>query len=650
MGDRERGEKKKKEKRDKTTLPTHCRLVNKNVDSTLISTSVTKFLSPLPASKIPKMYTLHLGPVTYLPCLATLTNLKYSSLKVDNNSNEVDLIWLKHSHTINNNLVSQVKTSLNGGRGIRVKDVTPVLAGGDGESIIIGRQSRYLIDLELEELEELEEEDEEEGEIITVSCEYLDNVGERRALDLEFNIYDCGSPGEGLVENIIAFETCKSMSNGGGEVGGGKVIMAMAERIRGGVDARSSFGKDLEEFVEWFEGEQGCREGGSAGGFTSPTKQAKKDKGRNSQEKTGGKFKSYSISGYKLTKVLGSGAFGTIYASTSPTGEPCAVKRINNINEEPLIAKQTLREIKILKFFNGSDNIIGIRDVIREGAREGFNDVYIVLDLMGTDLQRLIDSKIELDDRKIKHIVYEITLGLIRMHAAKVLHRDLKPGNILIDAEWNVKIADLGLATGENGGNLTEYVVTRWYRSPELLLGMKDYGEGVDIWSVGCIFGELLNRRPMFPGKNYVEQLKLILKTVGCGMSEVGKFIERGDVTGFLTSGVEDRLGEYINEAGGESGEWRKVVEGDCLELLKGLLKLDPAKRISAETAAKHAWLKKVRKKANGPGKKGGAWEGIEVAKEIGIYVDEEGEVEVEVEEDIDVLWKMGEMKIVNDA
>jgi serine/threonine protein kinase len=113
---------------------------------------------------------------------------------------------------------------------------------------------------------------------------------------------------------------------------------------------------------------------------------------------------------------------------------------------------------------------------------QGFNDVYIVLDLMGTDLQRLIDSKIELDDRKIKHIVYQITLGLIRMHTAKVLHRDLKPGNILIDAEWNVKIADLGLATGEGGGNLTEYVVTRWYRSPELLLGMKDYGEGVDIW------------------------------------------------------------------------------------------------------------------------------------------------------------------------
>lgn len=104
------------------------------------------------------------------------------------------------------------------------------------------------------------------------------------------------------------------------------------------------------------------------------------------------------------------------------------------------------------------------------------------MDLMGTDLQRLIDSKIELDDRKIKHIVYQITLGLIRMHTAKVLHRDLKPGNILIDAEWNVKIADLGLATGEGGGNLTEYVVTRWYRSPELLLGMKDYGEGVDIW------------------------------------------------------------------------------------------------------------------------------------------------------------------------
>ena len=160
----------------------------------------------------------------------------------------------------------------------------------------------------------------------------------------------------------------------------------------------------------------------------------------------------------------------------------------------------------------------------------------------------------------------------------------------------------------------------------------------------------------MFPGRNYVEQLKLILKTVGCGMSEVGKFIERGDVSAFLTSGGEgDKLGDFVNgvevvedeDAGAGPGSGSrsgggKVIEGDCLDLLKGLLKLDPAKRISAETAARHAWLKKVRKKA-------GAGEGIERAKEIGVYEDE-GEKGDGVEEaEIDVLWRMGDMRIANE-
>ncbi len=115
----------------------------------------------------------------------------------------------------------------------------------------------------------------------------------------------------------------------------------------------------------------------------------------------------------------------------------------------------------------------------------------------------------------MQYFLYQLLRGLKYVHSANVLHRDLKPSNLLVNANCDLKIADFGLARTTSDTNfMTEYVVTRWYRAPELLLNCSEYTEAIDVWSVGCIFMELLNRKPLFPGKDYVQQLVLITEVL----------------------------------------------------------------------------------------------------------------------------------------
>ena len=122
----------------------------------------------------------------------------------------------------------------------------------------------------------------------------------------------------------------------------------------------------------------------------------------------------------------------------------------------------------------------------------------------------------------MQYFLYQLLRGLKYIHSAHVLHRDLKPSNLLLNANCDLKICDFGLArTTSETDFMTEYVVTRWYRAPELLLNCSEYTAAIDVWSVGCIFMELLNREPLFPGRDYVQQLRLITEvrlTTSCWM------------------------------------------------------------------------------------------------------------------------------------
>ncbi|XP_022948704.1 mitogen-activated protein kinase homolog NTF6-like [Cucurbita moschata] len=201
---------------------------------------------------------------------------------------------------------------------------------------------------------------------------------------------------------------------------------------------------------------------------------------------------------------VGRGAYAIVWYSTnSETKDEVAIKKIGNAFDNWVDTKRTLREIKLLCHMD-HENIIKIKDIIPPPEKEKFNDVYIVYVLMDTDLHQIICSSQALTDDHCQYFLYQLLRGLKYLHSANVLHRDLKPGNLLLNANCDLKICDFGLArTTSETDFMTEYVVTRWYRAPELLLNTYEYTAAIDIWSVGCILMEILRREPLFPGKDY---------------------------------------------------------------------------------------------------------------------------------------------------
>uniref|UniRef100_A0A4W4GVR4 Mitogen-activated protein kinase n=1 Tax=Electrophorus electricus TaxID=8005 RepID=A0A4W4GVR4_ELEEL len=213
---------------------------------------------------------------------------------------------------------------------------------------------------------------------------------------------------------------------------------------------------------------------------------------------------------YDIIETIGTGAYGVVSsARRRDNGQQVAIKKIPNAFEVVTNAKRTLRELKILKHFK-HDNIIAIKDILHASR----NVNYVVLDLMESDLHQIIHSRQPLTPEHTRYFLYQLLRGLKYIHSANVIHRDLKPSNLLVNENCELKIGDFGMARGlsaahadESRSFMTEYVATRWYRAPELMLSLHHYSLAIDIWSVGCIFAEMLGRKQLFPGKHYVHQL-----------------------------------------------------------------------------------------------------------------------------------------------
>ncbi|SCU91293.1 LADA_0F09120g1_1 [Lachancea dasiensis] len=295
---------------------------------------------------------------------------------------------------------------------------------------------------------------------------------------------------------------------------------------------------------------------------------------------------------FQLQQLLGEGAYGIVCSARHlPTGQMVAIKKIEPF-ERTLFCLRTLREIKLLRCFH-HENIISIFDIQRPASFESFNEVYIIQELMDTDLHRVIATQALTDDH-IQYFVYQILRGLKCLHAADVIHRDLKPSNLLVNANCDVKLCDFGLARcagvsvaagGKDTGHMTEYVATRWYRAPEVMLTAAEYTFAMDVWSCGCILAELLMQRPLFPGKDYRHQLLLIFQVIGSPTAQDLECVRSKRALQYLSSlpcypknhGLRGRLPN---------------ANPDGIDLLEKMLVFDPQRRITAEQALEHPYLR----------------------------------------------------------
>jgi len=287
---------------------------------------------------------------------------------------------------------------------------------------------------------------------------------------------------------------------------------------------------------------------------------------------------------YTPIKPIGKGAYGVVCsAKNSETGEKVAIKKISNAFDNATDARRTLREIKLLRLLH-HENIVMLKDVMKPPSLAEFNDVYLVYELMDTDLHQIVRSSQGLSDEHTQYFVYQILRGLKYVHTAKVLHRDLKPSNLLLNANCDLKICDFGLArTSSEKGFMTEYVVTRWYRAPELLLSCEDYTTGIDIWSVGCILAEILGRKPLFPGKDYIHQMRLIIQVLGSPAEEDLMFIQSHKARSYIRTlpfSPPVRFDKSYPKA-----------NPLAIDLLEKMLVFDPARRITVEQALEHPYL-----------------------------------------------------------
>ncbi|XP_078441851.1 MAP kinase 4 [Wolffia australiana] len=283
-------------------------------------------------------------------------------------------------------------------------------------------------------------------------------------------------------------------------------------------------------------------------------------------------------------RPLGRGAYGIVCAAVnSETREEVAIKKIGNAFDNRIDAKRTLREIKLVRHMD-HDNIIAIKDIIRPPRRENFNDVYIVYELMDTDLQQIVRSNQPLTDEHCQYFLYQLLRGLRYVHSAGVLHRDLKPSNLFLNSNCDLKIGDFGLArTTTEADLMTEYVVTRWYRAPELLLNCSEYTAAIDIWSVGCIIAEIARRAPLFPGRDYVHQLRLITELIGS---------PDDSSLGFLRSDNARRYVKQLPRYPKQNFSARfPQMSPEAVDLLEKMLVFDPNQRITVEQALCHPYL-----------------------------------------------------------
>ncbi|XP_047080937.1 mitogen-activated protein kinase 13-like [Lolium rigidum] len=286
---------------------------------------------------------------------------------------------------------------------------------------------------------------------------------------------------------------------------------------------------------------------------------------------------------YQIQEVIGKGSYGVVAAAVDThTGERVAIKKINGVFGHVSDATRILREIKLLRLLR-HPNIVEIKHIMLPPTRREFRDIYVVFELMESDLDQVIKANGDLTPQHHQFFLYQLLRALKYMHAANIFHRDLKPKNILANSDCKLKICDFGLARASCNDApsaifWTDYVATRWYRAPELCGSFfSKYTPAIDIWSIGCIFAEVLTGTPLFPGRNVVHQLDLITDLLGTPSSETLSRIRNEKAKSYLI-GMQRKYPKPFS---------LKFHNADprALRLLERLLAFDPKDRPTAEEA-----------------------------------------------------------------
>ncbi|XP_004503294.1 mitogen-activated protein kinase 9 isoform X1 [Cicer arietinum] len=286
---------------------------------------------------------------------------------------------------------------------------------------------------------------------------------------------------------------------------------------------------------------------------------------------------------YQVQEIIGKGSYGVVCSAIDThTGEKVAIKKINDVFEHVSDATRILREIKLLRLLRHPD-IVEIRHIMLPPSRREFRDIYVVFELMESDLHQVIKANDDLTPEHHQFFLYQLLRGLKFIHTANVFHRDLKPKNILANADCKLKICDFGLARvsfndAPSAIFWTDYVATRWYRAPELCGSFfSKYTPGIDIWSIGCIFAEMLTGRPLFPGKNVVHQLDIMTDLLGTPPPESIARIRNEKARRYLNSMRKKQPVPFSQKF--------PNIDPLALRILERLLAFDPKNRPSAEEA-----------------------------------------------------------------
>ncbi|KAJ1916258.1 Cyclin-dependent kinase catalytic subunit [Mycoemilia scoparia] len=284
---------------------------------------------------------------------------------------------------------------------------------------------------------------------------------------------------------------------------------------------------------------------------------------------------------YQKIDKVGEGTYGVVYkARDKETGEIVAMKKIRLEADDEGVPSTAIREISILKELQ-HENIVRLLDIVHSDAK-----LYLVFEFLDMDLKKYMDSTAPhgLPPAQVKSYMHQLIKGVAFCHSHRVLHRDLKPQNLLIDQSGMLKLADFGLGRtfGVPLRVYTHEVVTLWYRSPEILMGSRHYSVGMDIWSVGCIFAEMVQRRPLFPGDSEIDELFKIFRILGTPTEEIWPDVKS----------LPDYKPTFPRWSPQNLSTLLPKLDPLGIDLLQKMLIYNPAHRISAKQALLHPYFK----------------------------------------------------------